>query len=156
MFEESVETFIVRWRPFTTDVRLFGRVEGNPLLECRVADTILQVLERTGPYRAAPGQARMILNFTAERLEVATGGRKRIEATGISKARVEGLVLLREGNMVVVDGGAPLVVGVHQPLRDGVAAGDFVAFDALPPIHGFLVPQDAKGARRAGSDEDSM
>lgn len=156
MFEDSVETFIVRWRPFTTDVRVFGRVEGSPLLEVDVAGTILQVLERTGPYRAHPGKARMILNFTADRLEVANAGRKQIEVSGISKARVTGVVLLREENMVVVDGGVPVVVGVHEPLDDHVAAGDVVAFEGLPPIHGFLVPFSAKASGPAGSNDDLM
>lgn len=155
MFEDSVDTFIVRWRPFTADVRLFGRVEGNPLIECEVAGTILQVLERTGPYRAFPGGARMILNFTADRLELMAPGRKQIEATGLSAARVEGVVLLREDNMVVVDAGAPLVVGVHEPLDDEVAAGDSVSFDALPPIHGFLVPAEPR-RRDADASKDEL
>ena len=156
MFEESVETFIVRGRPFTTDVRLFGRVEGSPLLEVDVNGTILQVLERTGPYRAVPGKARMILNLTAERLEVVGAGSKQIDVTGISKARVSGVVILREENMVVVDGGVPLVVGVHEDLKDHVAAGDVVAFDGVPPIHGFLVPGDAASSGPAGSKDDLM
>lgn len=156
MFEESVETFIVRWRPFATDVRLFGGVEGNPLLECEVAGSILQVLERTGPYLASPGKARMILNFTTDRLEVTAPGRKHIDSTGIGKARVAGVVLLREDDMVVVDGGAPVVVGVHEPLADTVAAGDFVTFEGLPPIHGFLVPPDSKGGGAHGSKDELM
>lgn len=155
MFEESVESFIVRWRPFTADVRLFGRVEGNPLLECEVAGAILQVLERTGPYRAAPGRARMILNVTTDTLELAPAARKSIEATGISAARVTGTVILREGNMMVVDGGAPVVTGVHDPIPDGIAAGDFVSFVAIAPIHGFLVPTEPRG-RQSDVPKDEL
>lgn len=151
-----METFIVRWRPFTTDVRLFGRVEGSPLLEVSVGGVILQVLERTGPYRAVPGEARMILNPTAQRLEVVASATKLIEPTGISKARVTGVVILREENMVVVDAGVPLVVGVHEPLDDHVAAGDVVAFDGLPPIHGFLVAGDGKASAPAASQDELM
>ena len=151
-----METFIVRWRPFTTAVQLFSRTEGSPLLECEVAGTILQVLERTGPYLSAPGEARMILNFTTDRLEVVSARQKRIESTGIGAARVAGVVLLREEDMVVVDGGAPLVVGVHESLADSVAAGDFVLFDAVPPIHGFLVSSDARGSRSRAPDDEQM
>lgn len=146
---------MVRWRPFTTAVRLFSRTEGSPLLECEVAGTILQVLERTGPYLSTPGPARMILNVTADRLEVVGTRQKRIESTGIGAVRVAGVVLLREEDMVVVDGGAPLVVGVHEALADSVAAGDFVVFDAVPPIHGFLVSSDARGDR-SGAPEDEL
>jgi hypothetical protein len=156
MFEESVETFIVRWRPFTTAVRLFSRTEGSPLLECEVAGTILQVLERTGPYLSIPGDARMILNITTDRLEVVSARQKRIESTGIGAVRVAGVVLLREEDMIVVDGGAPLVVGVHEPLADSVAAGDFVVFDAIPPIHGFVVSSDARGSQSGASQDELM
>ena len=156
MFEESVETFIVRWRPFTADVRLFGRVEGNPLLEVEVAGAILQVLERTGPYRAAPGGARMILNATTDRVEAAGPGRKQIEPTGLSAARVTGVVLLREPTMLVVDGGAPIVVGVHEPLDDGVGEGDTVVFEAVPPIHGFLMPFEPRVPGEGTSKDELM
>ena len=156
MFEESVETFIVRWRPFTADVRVFGRVEGNPLLEVEVAGVILQVLERTGPYRAVPGEGRMILNVTTERIEPAGPGRKQIEPTGLSAARITGVVLLREPNMLVVDGGAPLVVGVHEPLDDVVGEGDTVSFEALAPIHGFLMAPERRGSGDGTSKDELM
>lgn len=156
MFEDSVESFIVRWRPFATGVRLHARGEGSPLLECSVAGTVLQVLERTNPYAAQPGRAHMILNFTAERLTPTDARAKRIEATGVSRAHVEGLVVLREDDMVVVDAGAPIVVGVLEPLPDDLAPGDFVTFDGVPPIHGFVVERAADDARERQPEDELM
>lgn len=156
MFEESPEAFMARWRPFATDVQLFPHTEGSPLLECGVAGAVVQVLERTGPYRSTPGPARMILNATAETLEAvpddvpAEQRTRLLETVGISRVRVQGRVLSREGNMVVVDAGAPLVVGVHGALPTGVAAGDTVRFEALPPLHGFVLPRAPAAAAPAG------
>lgn len=146
MFEESPDAFISRWRKHAASVRIFSRTEGLPLLEAETAGAILQMLERTGPYLAPPGPAKMIINPTAQRLEMRDGGgsdaeRQKVEIPGIGRLRVCGIIAFRDDPFVVVDAGAPLVVGVIEPLPTEAVAGALVAFDAVPPIHGFVLKE---------------
>ncbi len=46
--------------------------------------------------------------------------------------------------MIVIDAGAPLVVGSFAALSEDLAAGDWVEVTGLPPVHGFVVPQSAR------------
>lgn len=146
MFEESPDAFISRWRKHAASVRIFSRTEGLPLLEAETAGAILQMLERTGPYLAPPGPAKMIINPTAERLEIFAAGDsdsqpRKVETTGIGRLRVSGVIVFRDDPFVVVDAGAPLVVGVIEPLPAEAVTGAVVAFDAIPPIHGFVLKE---------------
>jgi hypothetical protein len=141
MFEESVESFITRWRPYAADVTLFPHTEGSPLLECRAGDAIFGVLERTGPYAAHPGAAKLILHVMTESTHLVDEETRSIEVSGPSRIHANGIVLLRQGQMLVLDAGAPLVVGSFAPLPDELAAGNWVSLAALPPVHGFLVPK---------------
>lgn len=157
MFEESVEGFVLRWKPYAASAVLFSRTEGSPLLECLAGGVILQAFERTGPYRAHPGPARLILNPTADRLTVHDSGDKRLETLGISRLRASGLVLLREGQMLVVDAGVPLVVGVDGDLPDDLASGSWVSFESHAPVHAFVVDdRPAPVQRRARADESEL
>lgn len=140
MLEESVESFVLQWKPYAASVELFAHTEGSPLLEARVGDTILYVLERTGPYNSPVGRAELIINPVVETVKRAEAGRRRIEPTGLGKMRACGLVLVRERRFVVVDAGAPLVVGVLGSIPAEVALGDWLEFESLAPIHGFVVP----------------
>ncbi len=143
-FEESVESFITQWRPYAADVTLFAHTEGSPLLECRAAGVIFSVMERTGPYSAETGPAKLILHLTTEQIEGSDEPLRKLAVLGPSHLKAWGLVVLRQGRMVVVDAGAPLVVGSFAPLPDTLAAGDWVTLTGLPPVHGFLL---AKASR---------
>ena len=144
MFEESVESFITQWRPYAADVTLFSHTEGSPLLECRAAGVIFSVLERTGPYSAEVGPGKLILHLTTEHVEPSEEPTRKITVLGPSQLNVWGLVVLRQGRMIVVDAGAPLVVGSFSPLPDTLAAGDWVTMTGLAPVHGFLLPKTAR------------
>lgn len=152
-FEDSIEGFISQWKPYAAAVQLFSRTEGNPLLECGAAGKIFHVLERTGPYQVGPGSARIIVSAAAERVEKAAETRKRLEVTGLSKIHAQGPVLLRQQRTVVVDAGIPLVVGVFAGLPDDVAAGDWLEFTSLPPLHGFVVSQGQRPLVSAQGEE---
>ena len=152
-FEDSIEGFILQWKPYAATVRLFSRTEGNPLLECGAAGKIFHVLERTGPYQVGSGSARIIVSAAAEKVEKASETRKRLEVTGLSKIHAQGPVLLRQQRTVVVDAGIPLVVGVFAGLPDDVAAGDWLEFTSLPPLHGFVVSQEPRPLISAQSEE---
>lgn len=146
MFEESVEGFITQWRPYAADVTLFAHTEGSPLLECRAAGAIFGVLERTGPYAAHSGPAKLILHLSAEEIGESAKQERTVEVLGPSRLGANGLVVLRQGQMVVLDAGVPLVVGSFAPLPDTLAAGDFALVTGLAPVHGFLLPQASRNA----------
>ena len=144
MFEESVESFITQWRPYAADATLFPHTEGSPLLECRAGGAIFGVLERTAPYTAPSGPAKLIVHLTTEQVALSDAREGRLEVLGPSRLRATGLVLLRQGRMIVIDAGAPLVVGSFAALSEDLAAGDWVEVTGLPPVHGFVVPQSAR------------
>lgn len=144
MFEESVESFITQWRPYAADVTLFAHTEGSPLLECGAGGVIFGVFERTAPYAAHSGPAKLILHLSAEQLNPCEARSGRLEVVGPSQLRATGLIVLRQGQLVVIDAGVPLVVGSFTPLPDTLAAGDWVEVSGLPPVHGFLVSKTAR------------
>lgn len=154
--EESVEGFIIQWKPYAASVELFARPEGSPLLECLAGDRVLHVFERTNPYISGTGQARLIINPVAERIEKSDQTEKLVSVTGLSELRATGIVLQRWGKMVVVDAGIPLVVGVHEGLPDDVAAGDWLSFQSLAPIHGFVIPISAPLNASALDERDGI
>lgn len=153
MFEESVESFITQWRPYAADVTLFPHTEGSPLLECRAGDAIFGVLERTSPYAAHSGAAKLILHLMVESVHVIDEQTRTLEVSGPSRLHASGVVLLRQGQMIVLDAGAPLVVGSFSPLPEELAAGSWVSLAALPPVHGFLVPRVLRSTLAATDSE---
>lgn len=153
MLEESIENFMLQWKPYATSVQLFSHVEGSPLLECKVADTILQVFERTGPYESLPGKAQLIIHPVTEKLELMSAGQKKLEVIGTSRLRACGLVLVIENNMLVLDAGVPLVVGVFGGVPDEVALGDWLEFESLAPVHGFVVPPVRRSVASSASSD---
>ena len=146
MFEDGVDALVARFSAHAASVELASRVEGSPLLECLADGVVLHVFERTGPYLAALGPARVIVQpetATLTRLEVDDPAPERsIEVTAVSAVTACGVVRLREDPFVVVDAGLPLVVAVDE-LPDGVQAGDRVRFQSRPPLHGFVLPPQA-------------
>ncbi len=152
MFEESVESFVSQWRPYAADVTLFTQAEGSPLLECQAGGAIFGVLARTGPYSAVNGPAQLIVHLMTEQVTLSAGREQQLEVLGPSRLRATGLVVLRQGRMVVVNAGAPLVVGSFGALPEGLTAGDWVEVSGLPPVHGFVIP---KTVRRTLTPADS-
>lgn len=143
MFEDSPEAFISRWQKHAAEAQLFPHREGSPLIECRTGGAILQLFERTGPYLARPGKLRVIVHpVTDELVRVGEGGAApELTSTGISRITAAGRVVAVADRMVVVDAGAPLVVGVLSELPAGLAVGELVRFESLAPVHGFVVAE---------------
>ena len=157
MIEESPEAFIQRWRAHAADVQLFPRTEGSPLLECLAGGSILQLLDRTGPYVASgAGRRHVILNPMVEALEPNLDGVSGLEVSGLGALAGSGRVVMCEGRMSVVDcGGVPFVVAVVGDDAQELEAGGYVRFTALPPVHGFVVPEERSSQRRdAGESAD--
>ena len=123
------------------------------MLEVEAGGAILQVLERTGPYLAVPGEAKVIINPTASSVEVHPNGKRSVDVAGIGKMRGCGLVIHREEPFLVLDVGAPVVLGVLEPLPDAAVPGTWVSFEAIPPIHGFVVPEPKRTVMRSAEGE---
>lgn len=111
------------------------------------------MLERTGPYLAPPGDARVIINPTAQRVELHDGRQTVLEVGGIGQARVCGRILRRDDPFLVIDAGAPLIVGVVEPIPEEAVADAWVAFDSVPPIHGFVLREVRAPPVRGGNGE---
>ncbi|HEX7004502.1 MAG TPA: hypothetical protein VF168_09990 [Trueperaceae bacterium] len=152
MFEESPDGFISRWRQHAAAARVFSRTEGLPLLEVEAGGAILQVLERTGPYLAQPGEANVIINPTARTVELHGSGKMSVEVAGIGRMSACGQIIYRDDPFLVVDVGAPVVLGVIEPLPDGAVAGAWVSFESIPPIHGFVVPTQKRNVVRSAEE----
>ena len=153
MFEESPDGFISRWRTHAARARVFSRTEGLPLLEVEAGGAILQVLERTGPYLASPGEAQVIINPTAVSVQVHSNGKRSVEVAGIGQMRGCGQVTLRDDPFLVLDVGAPVVLGVVEELPAEAVPGAWVSFEAIPPIHGFVVPEPKRATMRPAEGE---
>ena len=78
--------------------------------------------------------------------EATSAPERKLEVLGPSRLKASGVVVLRQGSMVVIDVGAPFVVGSYETLPDTLAAGDWAIVTGLPPVHGFLLPKTARNA----------
>lgn len=155
MIEDSPESFVQRWGRFAADARLFARPEGSPLLEADVGGALLQLFERTNPYLAEPGPARVLVHPVVDAIRRANGaaaGGKRIEVPSRGALRAVGTVVAREDSVLVVDAGAPLVVAADAAPAEDVGPGTWVRFDAEPPVHGFVLPRP----RREPTPDDAI
>lgn len=158
MIEDGPDSFTQQWRRFAAEATLFGRPEGSPLLEIEVAGVVLQLLERTNPYLGMPGRARVLVQPSTDDLEVCGDGDEgtMLEVPWRGALRAQGPVLHREGRLLVVDAGTPLVVDVRGLADgDGPRPGAHVRFMAMPPIHGFVLPRERRtgGPRERDVDE---
>lgn len=160
MIEDSPEGFVSRWREHAAVVELFPHTEGSPLLECRVGEALVQLFERTGPYLARPGPARVIIHPVAERVERVAEGeddRPGVEVTGVSRIEACGKVVKVDGELLVIDAGVPLVVAALElPERD-FRPGESVWFASRAPVHGFVLHDDRRASpRREEHHDDSI
>ncbi|MDZ7800656.1 MAG: hypothetical protein U5K81_07685 [Trueperaceae bacterium] len=145
MIEEGPDSFMQHWRAYAAQATLFPRPEGTPMLEAEVAGCILQLFERTNPYHAPPGPARLVLHVTAERWDPAEVGEASLRVPVLGTLHGRGRVKHREGRTVVVDAGAPLVLtfaGTDAPAPEG----RWIHFEAPAPLHAFVLPPVRKSA----------
>lgn len=156
MIEDSPESFIARWREHAATVELFPHTEGSPLLEARAGQALMQLFERTGPYLARPGRAKVIIHPVTQTVERITGAgdgqsalEPGIEVTGVSRFEVRGRIEAVDGRMLVVDAaGVPLVVAVLQQEGAPLRPGELVRFSNRPPAHGFVLAEDRRSVAR--------
>lgn len=166
MIEDSVEGFVARWRAHAARATAFARAEGSPLLELEVGGAVVQTLERTGPYAAPAGAIRVILHAVTERFEPVeplADVERHLHAVGLAAFEAQGPVLERDGPVVVLDAGVPVVVGLDPGATSGRAAassevampevGAWVRCVGLAPAHAFVLPPERARVDQTPTDE---
>ena len=154
MIEESAESFILEFKPYAAPVEVLPRLEGSPMLECVTGHTVLHLLERTGPYDVVAGPAQVLINPVASKLERAAQEVKTLTPVALSRITATGLVLERHADALIIDTGVPLVVTMFAPFPADIAAGDWLSFESLAPIHGFFVPTRKRSTTRRETEGD--
>lgn len=141
--ENSEQEFLDRYAEFAASGVLYPQIEGSPLMEFSTAGRVLFLFDRTGPYRAQPGEARVLVHALVEAsgwqvLSEEAGRQEKFNMVGVSEAEGTGEVISLSRRACVVRARLPLVLSAFDPLPD-VALGDWVSFRTLPPLHGFLI-----------------
>lgn len=155
MLEESVEGFVARWRAHAARGTAFARLEGSPLLEVALGETVVQLFERTGPYDAPAGPVRLVVHGVATRWSLDGSEGPSLAALGPARLRVSGRVVERDADVVVVDAGVPVVVGL-MPADDGPSlpeAGDWITCETLAPAQAFVIREPVRRAVASPDDQ---
>ncbi len=141
MLETSVEDFVSRFEADAAEGQLYPQPEGSPLLEFVTGGRTLYLFDRTGPYTARPGPARIIVHATLARLTKRSGAEPKLTVVGVSGVEGSGQVIRVASRFtVVVEARLPLVLSSFTALPE-LSPGDWLSFETQPPLHGFLVPQ---------------
>jgi hypothetical protein len=153
--EDSVEGFILHYKPYAATVEVLPKTEGSPLLEVVANQKVLHLLERTAPYVGKPGKGQVIVNPVAQSLSKSDEAVKSMTVPALSKLRAQGVVLEVFPDAAIIDAGVPLVVSLLEEFPSDIALGDYVSFESLSPIHGFIIQQEEKRSYRRGRETDS-
>ena len=156
LMEDSVEGFMLHYKPYAASVEVLPKTEGSPLLEVVVAgQKVIHLLERTAPYVSKPGKAQVIVNPMTQTLIKSDEAVKSITIPALSKVRVQGVVLEVFPDAAIIDAGVTLVVSLLEEFPSDIALGDFISFDSLSPVHGFVVQKEEQRSYRRGRETDS-
>ncbi|ADV66247.1 hypothetical protein [Deinococcus maricopensis] len=135
--ESTPEEFAARFAAFAAQGVVYPQPEGSPLLEFTAGGRVLYLFDRSGPYAARPGPARVVVHGVARRWALSDAREEALGAVGVSAVEGVGVVLSVARQVLVVQARLPLVLGVLGGAA-GVSVGDWVAFETEPPLHGFL------------------
>ena len=144
MLETSVEDFVARFAADAAAGQLYPQPEGSPLMEFVAGGRTLYLFDRTGPYTAKPGAARVIVHGTLAHFALVSGSAAKREhklmSVGVSSVEGVGQISrLASRFTVVVQARVPLVLSSFTPLPE-LTVGEWLSFETQPPLHGFLVP----------------
>lgn len=142
MLESSEREFASQYAHYAAQGTLYPQLEGSPLLEFAAGGRVLYLFDRTGPYLARPGEARVIihgvLDITATSALPQPETEESLSVLGVSAIEGRGQVVALPRGAWVVQARVPLVLAAFDSLPE-VQVGDWVAFRTLPPLHGFMV-----------------
>jgi hypothetical protein len=153
MIEESLESFVVQYKPYAVTADLLAKTEGSPLVECIIAKKVVHFMERTSPYLSTPGKHNVIINGIINALNPTEQKHKSFNSPSLSKVQATGLVLEHHGNNLVVDVGMTLVLSSFEGFSE-IALGDWISFESLAPLHGFVLTKSAEQRNYRRPEED--
>lgn len=140
--ESSEREFTAQYAEYAASGMLYPQVEGSPLLEFASGGRVLYLFDRSGPYVARPGAARVLVHGVLDVAGVQVLGdgdrSELLSVLGVSAVEGVGRVMAAPRGAWVVRARVPLVLGAFETLP-AVKVGDWVAFRTLPPLHGFIV-----------------
>lgn len=154
MLEAALETspadFAEAYAQYAAQGLLLPQPEGSPLLEFACGGLVIYLLDRCGPYLPT-GPGRVIVHglINPQLTSVMIPGEPEqtwAEAVGRSALRGMGQVIAQNRRVTVVDAGLPLVLSrpALPPYPRGcwrldAQPGDWVHFETLSPLHGFVL-----------------
>lgn len=143
ILESSEAEFTSRFRAYAAQGLLYPQPEGSPLLEFASGGRVLYLFDRNGPYAASPGPAQVIVHGILDPARTAglpreSSPTEALTVNGISAVEGVGEVLVAGPRVWVVRARLPLVLAAFGSLPR-VEVGDWVTFQTLPPLHGFLL-----------------
>ncbi|GAA0511307.1 hypothetical protein GCM10008937_18980 [Deinococcus depolymerans] len=139
--ETSEREFAGRFEEFAATGVLYPQREGSPLLEFAAGGRVLYLFDRSGPYAALPGEARVVVHGVLDPAftrRLPGPAAESLTVLGVSGVEGQGTVLAVRGAAVVVQARLPLVLGSFEGLP-ALRVGDWLAFRTVPPLHGFLL-----------------
>ncbi|GGJ41977.1 hypothetical protein [Deinococcus roseus] len=139
VLENSIEEFIERFRTDATQGSLYPQPEGSVLLEFVAGGQVMYLFDRTGPYIARPGPARVIVHPLLKSLEPTDQHEEVLTSSQISALEGVGQVTRTEKGFIIVQARIPLVCGLLDQDVVNVKPGDWVRFETLAPTHGFYL-----------------
>ncbi|MBB6098713.1 hypothetical protein HNR42_002148 [Deinobacterium chartae] len=139
VLENSVEEFVERFREYAAQGQLYPQPENAVLLEFAAGGRVLYLFDRTGPYTARPGEARVIVHGVLSELAPAEDLQESLFSSGVSQLEGVGQITELQRGFLIVRCRLPLVLGVLEDRMPEVRVGDWIAFKTLAPVHGFVV-----------------
>ena len=140
--ESSEREFAARFAAHAAHGLVYPQPEGSPLLEFVSGGRVLYLFDRSGPYAAPPGEARVVVHgvLQPDTLELLAGEthRETLSVQGVSALEGRGRVTHVLGRAWVVQARLPLVLASFGDLPQ-LQPGQWIAFRTLPPLHGFVV-----------------
>ena len=141
MLETSVEDFVSRFAGDAAEGQLYPQPEGSPLMEFVAGGRTLYLFDRTGPYTAKPGPARVVVHAPLSRFARLGSAEAKLSVVGVSAVEGVGQITrIASRFSVVVQARLPLVLSSFAPLPE-LKVGEWLSFETQPPLHGFLVPE---------------
>jgi hypothetical protein len=140
--ESSERDFAARFAPHAAHGLIYPQPEGSPLLEFVAGGRVLYLFDRSGPYAAQPGHARVVVHGVLAPGSVQPVSPERGETLsvhGVSALEGCGQITHVVGQTWVVRARLPLVLSAFEALPP-LNIGQWLTFRTLAPLHGFIVP----------------
>ncbi|MFK7603930.1 hypothetical protein ACI3L1_17155 [Deinococcus sp. SM5_A1] len=140
--ESSERDFAVRYAAHAAHGLIYPQPEGSPLLEFLAGGRVMYLFDRSGPYSAQPGEARVVVHgvLEADSVELLPGSEHRelLSVQGVSVLEGCGRITHTVGKAWVVQARLPLVLAAFGELPP-ITPGQWITFRTLAPLHGFVV-----------------